>query len=658
MSNLLKDNKKMMEEYDFQKNININLNTITEKSPNYVFWICKNCHGSWKAPVARRTAGSKCPYCTNRKVLTGYNDLASKFPSLLDEWDYEKNKNIKPSKIVYGSHTSVWWKCSKCGNEWKTAIVQRTKLKGSTGCPECGKLKGTLAHSTPVVGENDLATVCPEILDEWDYEKNKDINPTQFLKNSIHKVWWKCIYCGNSYERPINSKVKSKPGCPDCAKKRAGNLRSAPIVGKNDLKTIYPDIVEEWDYEKNDNLPESYLATSNKKVWWKCKYGHEWSASISNRVKGNKCPECRKEYHVSFPEKAIFYYVSKHFKDAEENYPIGNSNGKEMDIYIPTLRIGIEYDGYFWHRNKKRDLEKDIICFNNNIKLIRVREEGLPLLKSTSIIFNINTNKDNTNEMEKCITDILKYLKCTKIEVDIQRDNDKILELMNLSRKKNSILDLMPEIVNMWDYEKNGNLTPDKFTKGSGKYIWMICTNCGKSYRSKVSNVYKKKTTRCENCSRLELVKGVNDYKTVYPELAKEYDYKRNKIKLEDVNFNEKRKLFWWTCSLCGYKWQTSIESRINADNCPMCAAKVGEKTRILKIIEKEGSLATNYPELAKEWHPIKNGDLIPEEMTCKNRRDVWWKCSKCGYEWHCAISLRTRGYGKCKNCKKNKKTF
>ena len=186
----------------------------------------------------------------------------------------------------------------------------------------------------------------------------------------------------------------------------------------------------------------------------------------------------------------------------------------------------------------------------------------------------------------------------------------------------------------------------------------MICTNCGKSYRSKVSNVYKKKTTRCENCSRLELVKGVNDYKTVYPELAKEYDYKRNKIKLEDVNFNEKRKLFWWTCSLCGYKWQTSIESRINADNCPMCAAKVGEKTRILKIIEKEGSLATNYPELAKEWHPIKNGDLIPEEMTCKNRRDVWWKCSKCGYEWHCAISLRTRGYGKCKNCKKNKKTF
>ena len=211
----------------------------------------------------------------------------------------------------------------------------------------------------------------------------------------------------------------------------------------------------------------------------------------------------------------------------------------------------------------------------------------------------------------------------------------------------------MPEIINMWDYDKNGNLTPEMFSIGSEKYIWLKCSNCGKSYRAKVYNVYKKKTTRCVECARLELVKGINDFKTVYPNLAKEYDYEKNGIRFEDLNIGERRNLFWWKCSKCGYEWKTSIYSRIHSDNCPMCAASVGVKTRILNRIKKEGSLASNFPELAKEWHPTKNGDLIPEETTCKNKRVVWWKCSKCGNEWQSAISLRTRGYGRCKKCKK-----
>ena len=629
------------------------LKDLTNKSNISIYWICKKCGGSWAAPVARRILGSKCPYCSNRKVLTGYNDFSTKFPNLLNEWNYEKNININPSEIVYGSHTKVWWKCSKCGHEWQTAIASRTTATHKTNCPECGKNKGTIVHATPIIGKNDLESQCPEVLCEWDYEKNGDLKPSQFLKNSAYKIWWKCIYCGKHYQRGINSKVKSKPGCPDCAKTRAGEIRSLPIVGKNDLKTLYPELILEWDYDKNDNPPESYLANSNKKVFWKCKYGHVWEASISNRVKGRKCPECNKEYHVSFPEKAIFFYIKEYFSDAKENFLIENSNGKELDIYIPSLKIGIEYDGLFWHKNKKRDLEKDKICYDNSIKLIRVREDGLPVLSSTSIIFSVTSKKDNIASLEKCIVNILKYLKCSNVVVDIQRDNDKILELMNLSRKKNSLLDLMPEIVNMWDFEKNGDLTPDKFSKGSEKYIWVICTNCGKSYRSKVYNIYKKKTTRCIKCSKLELIKGVNDFKTVYPELAKEYDYKKNGVKFEDINLGEKRNKFWWKCSKCGYEWKTSIESRIHAKYCPMCAAAIGIKTRIINKIKKEGSLATNYPELAKEWHPTKNVDIIPEEMTCKNKREVWWKCSKCGYEWKSTISLRTRGYGKCKKCKK-----
>lgn len=493
------------------------------------------------------------------------------------------------------------------------------------------------------------------MLKEWDYKKNLK-KPSEYTKKSGYKAWWICCYCGNNYEAEIRSKVIRGNGCPECSSKRTGDINATPIIGINDLKTLYPKLLDEWDYDKNQKLPETYMAKSNKKVFWKCKYGHEWEASIVNRVKGRNCPECRKEYKVSFPEKAIYYYVSSYFKDTMENYRIDNSTGKELDIYIPSINTGIEYDGLLWHKDLNKDLRKDKLCDELNIKLIRVREKGLPKLNSSSIVFETIPSKDNSMYLEKCISEILDYLKCNNIKVNIVEDNDKILELMQLSRKKNSLLELMPEIVNIWDKEKNGNLTPDMFTKGSEKYIWVICSECGKSYRSKVKDIFNKNTTKCIHCSYFKLVRGVNDFKTMYPELADEYDYEKNAIALENLNLGERKNKFFWKCHVCGYNWKASIESRMHSKYCPKCASSVGAKTRSLNKIKKEGSLASNYPELAKEWHPTKNGNLIPEEMTCKNKKIIWWKCSKCGNEWKNSVALRTQGFGRCKKCEENNK--
>lgn len=218
-------------------------------------------------------------------------------PELMKEWDYEKNKELGyyPEKISYGCHTKVYWHCNKCNNIWQAAPHDRYRKDGrGNGCPECKRNKLSLKHSTPILGVNDLESQFPEVLCEWNYEKNGDLKPNQFLKKSGYKVWWKCIFCGNDYLAEIRSKVSRGLGCPECASKRTGDINATPVIGVNDLKSLYPKLLDEWDYDKNPNLPENYMAKSNKKVYWKCKYGHSWEASIVNRVKGRNCPICKK----------------------------------------------------------------------------------------------------------------------------------------------------------------------------------------------------------------------------------------------------------------------------------------------------------------------------------------------------------------------------
>ena len=78
-------------------------------------------------------------------------------------------------------------------------------------------------------------------------------------------------------------------GCPYCSGRYA-------IPGETDLKTLRPDIAVDWDYKKNgDIIPDNWTVGSGKKVWWKCKNGHERLTQIYERVKSNGCPECRRK---------------------------------------------------------------------------------------------------------------------------------------------------------------------------------------------------------------------------------------------------------------------------------------------------------------------------------------------------------------------------
>lgn len=137
MSNLIIEDKKLLDMWNFPKNNNINIETVTLGSNKKVWWKCDKGH-EWEALICNMSKSKDCPYCTNRKVLKGYNDLATLNPTLIEEWNYNKNIDILPTEVSAHSGRKVWWKCSKCNHEWQATIDKRSNGRG---CPKCKNKK-------------------------------------------------------------------------------------------------------------------------------------------------------------------------------------------------------------------------------------------------------------------------------------------------------------------------------------------------------------------------------------------------------------------------------------------------------------------------------------------------------------------------------------
>lgn len=268
---LLANAPRLADEWNNEKNNGLTPDMFSISSGIKVWWKCKDGH-EWQASIANRLKERGCPFCANKRVLSGYNDLATTHPILVLEWNYERNGSIVPTLLTAGSNKTVWWKCKE-GHEWQTSPISRQ----TNGCPVC-------AGQKVLAGFNDFASQQPSLMKEWNYEKNPTLQPYMVSKNSGKKAWWKCKK-GHEWMATISSRVKGN-GCPICANK-------VILQGYNDLASTHPELLMEWDYERNTLMsPTSVTGGSNKKIWWICNKGHHWQAFIFNRTKGHGCPYC------------------------------------------------------------------------------------------------------------------------------------------------------------------------------------------------------------------------------------------------------------------------------------------------------------------------------------------------------------------------------
>lgn len=258
------------------KNFRLKPSDVPPSTHRKVWWQCEKGH-EWQAQVNSRTRGSGCPVCTNRQIVPGENDLATMFPELVKQWHPTRNGNLTPQKVFAGTRRKVWWRCEK-GHEWFANVGARASR--GEGCPVC-------AGKVIIPGENDLATVFPELAKQWHPEKNEDLVPYAVTPYSNRKVWWQCEK-GHAWKTTPNARATQKSGCPYCTGKKV-------LVGFNDLATTHPKIAEQWHPTLNESLtPQMVTPGSHKKVWWQCQDGHVWKAVVYSRTGSKKhgCPVC------------------------------------------------------------------------------------------------------------------------------------------------------------------------------------------------------------------------------------------------------------------------------------------------------------------------------------------------------------------------------
>jgi len=218
-----------------------------------------------------------------------------------------------------------------------------------------------------------------------------------------------------------------------------------------------------------------------------------------------------------------------------------------------------------------------------------------------------------------------------------------------------------PKIAAQWHPTKNGDLTPNDVTYGSKKKVWWKCNN-GKWPDGTLADDHEWRTTvnsrtamnsGCPCCFGSKVVPS-NCLTATHPEIAKEfYSTKNGNLTPNNVKAGSNNKV-WWKCYkgkwLDGtfaddHEWEATIYSRTGLESsCSCCDGKKAVPSNCLTV---------THPEIAKEWHPTKNGNLAPNDVTYGSDKKAWWKCYKGkwpdgtfadDHEWKAETYSRTSG--------------
>ena len=587
------------------------------------------------------------------------SNLLELYPEIAAQWHPTKNGDLKPEGVSYGSQIKVWWKCSKGpDHEWPAKVGGRTFGKG---CPCCSGYQVSIT--------NNLATEYPEISNQWHPTKNRGLAPSQIVSGSSKEVWWKCVegpdheWCASPSRVVGNHKAGAGNGigCPYCAGKR--------VSISNSLAINHPEIAAQWHPTKNSDLrPEEVVFGSGAKVWWKCPKGpdHEWQARIVARTNQNSgCPCCRgsqlsitNSLATLYPQIAAQWHPGKNGKLTPENTVAGTANkvwwqcdqGLDHEWRVAVISRTHFNSGCPYCAKQKvsvtnclANVRPDIAKEWHPIKNGRLTPDQMVDTSHKKVWWKCNAGPDHewqafvdarTRSGSGCPC-------CSGRKISVT----------------NSLATLFPGVAESWHPTKNGDLTPSQVAAGTTKKVWWKCVE-GADHEWQNQVVQRtffsesRKATGCPYCAGKK-ASVTNNLAALHPEIANLWHPTKN----GDLSPNQvvagSNKKYWWKCAEgSDHEWQASSsaisqnQKKHNGSGCPYCSGK---------RVSVTNSLAGCYPEIAKQWHTNKNGDLTPQDIVAGTHKKVWWQCDKGpDHEWRASADTRIRGHG-CPCCTSKK---
>lgn len=545
-------------EWNYERNGDLTPYMVTPGSSRKVWWICSHGH-EWEAIISNRTSKicpRGCPFCSNH-LLTKENCLANKNSELAKDWCYELNGEHTPDNVQAGGKLTVWWECHACGHRWQAQIYQRNK--GHYLCPYC----------------NSLAKTCPELLADWNYEKNTGLDPTIIGAGSHEIAQWKCHKCGYEWQSAI---VERKLGHKTC-------------VGCHSIAVTHPNVIKDWDSERNWPLtPYDVTSGSNKIVWWHCSRNpkHRLQRSVQSYCKTG-CSICSKGRNTSINEISFYLGLLCIFPDALSRHKINGDKKLEVDIWIPSLLLAIEYDSHRYHKSEDKvqlDAAKDIALNKIGIRLIRIREELLPSPNGSEVI--VIKILDWRKSLKQSFSELIATIKalCEGSNLDIAKmsilSKNVDIDLKQIEAQayianvpeKESLAYNYPDLIKEWHPTKNGELSPWDVRPFANFKVWWKCPKCGYEWMAVIGKRTIGRGCPLENGRGSALIiTEKNSLGSCFPDIAKELDPELNDFASPDQIYQYSLKVFQWRCfKNQEHVWSSSVADRTRKGHgCPLC---------------------------------------------------------------------------------------
>jgi hypothetical protein len=629
----------MVKQWDFLKNEEIDINIVSSHSKNDAWWKCKGCGYEWQSKISsRRASKGLCPCCENRTVVVeGITDLFTIVPDLKIDYDFKKNIGINKALLSTSYNEPIHWKCNTCGYEWLASPVGRIKKENGNyiarSCPSCVGLVRTKTYAEEYQELNDR------------FIENKNKCRLSDLKNKDKRLnfWWHCYICGEDFESTLSSMIRSKDsknkGCPYCAGKK--------VKRENSFAYLHPELMDEYDPENRID-PYEVTEYSGKYVKWICRNNpeHKWKARFYSRARGEGgCNICRnwnygKMFSEEHPEFETYYDTEKNERPFNTYSNMSNENAWWK------CKKGHSFEQSIKNYSRQGRFECPVCTNKILVKGENDLESQYPDLASE---FDIEKNGTTPDMILSSHTNAEIWWKCNEghefqrsVWYRVNQVNDcPVCNRSFIIKGVNDFQTAYPDVVKIWDYQKNGR-GPDTISDIDTRKYSFKCT-LGHQYETQLSTAINH-NFECLVCTNEIVKEGINSLLDTHEELAKEFSPKEERKPYEfNKNYSYSIK---WKCPTCNGEYRYPINKReFGDDSCPYC-----NKGRAL--LGYNSLLDTDF-ELSKEWSP--SNERGPETYIKSTSTWVYWICPTCNGEYTRPINERELSDDSCPYCKGTK---